>query len=89
MKPATKPVGAASSKSNPTVAKESFAREFSAFNTFILSNPSIANKSEWSNTSSVLESPQIIISSDVILSTEGNNVLVTQRNDNFDDEIIL
>lgn len=78
-----------STAASPTIATNSFTREFSAFTNFLFSEPSSAGKSEVTDPNSVLEHPQIIISADVILSTEGNNVLVTQRNENFDDQIIL
>tara|TARA_Y100001938_G_scaffold90867_1_gene124563 strand:- start:415 stop:672 length:258 start_codon:yes stop_codon:yes gene_type:complete len=73
----------------PSIVTNAFTREFSAFTNFLFSDPSSSGKSEIADPNSVLEHPQIIISGDVILSTEGNNVLVTKRNENFDDEIIL
>ncbi len=81
--------GSVSSPARPSIVTNSFTREFSAFTNFLFSDPSSAGKSEVTDPNSVLEHPQIIISADVILSTEGNNVLVTQRNENFDDQIIL
>ena len=81
--------GSVSTPSRPIIAPNSFTREFSAFKNFLFLDPSSAGKSEITDPNSVLEHPQIIISADVILSTEDNNVLVTQRNDNFDDEITL
>lgn len=81
--------GTISGRAAPSIVTNAFAREFSAFTNFIFSDPSSSGKSEITDPNSVLEHPQIIISGDVILSTEGNNVLVTKRNENFDDEIIL
>ena len=74
---------------NPIIAPEAIIRRFSAHTNLIFSGPSSTSLSELSNVQSVLEFPQIIISSDVILSTEDNKVLVTKRNENFDDQVIL
>ena len=74
---------------SPIILPTAIIRRFTSHSNLIFSGPSITQSSELSGTESVLEFPQITVSAGVILSTEGNNVLVTRRNENFDDQIIL
>lgn len=64
-------------------------RVFSAFVNLIFSAPSSSSSSQVTTIDSVVEFPQIIVAENTILSTEDNNILVTRRNDNFNDEVTL
>lgn len=65
------------------------ARVFSAFINLIFSAPSSRSSSQVTSIDSRVEFPQIIVAPNTILSTEDNNILVTKRNDNINDEVTL
>lgn len=80
--------GSITSRSTPTI-KSGATRVFSAFINLIFSAPSSRSSSQVTSIDSRVEFPQIIVAPNTILSTEDDNILVTRRNDNFNDEAIL